>query len=522
MRRAAKFRATTALTAATAVLALSASPAFAGNSHPGTIARAAGVWGTLPATSGTVVTLPQQRTPGTPGANLAQVQAGTHYRIQTNVYLSNVSVTGGVQLNEVLGNRLLSSVTQQVSGAGKMITINYTAKHSGSHLNLSAWSQRGWNRLAATMANIRVAKVSAVGGTVTPVTPTPTPTQTGSPTPTPTPTQTGSPTPTPTPTETGSPTPTPTPTETHTPPGHCAVTSLLIPTCGALWGFYSPGNSASADQAMESAVGRNFDIVKHYHDFGSAGQFPTAAEVSQANSGQILHEAWEPTVWGNTLPGMPATNAKMANGKKIYTWKLVASGALDSYIDSVALKVKAFQKPIFIDFSHENDIADPARGTAADYVAADRHVVARFRAMGATNAVWAWVVSGWRTDPASDALYRSFYPGDDVVDWVGWDPYQHDSSNWRTPQQVFSGFYNLLDRSGIGAGKPRMLGEYGVSPDPRQAAWLAAVPAALQALPKIKAVEYFNSGNWAHFDPNTASSAAFAVAGHNAWLNVSH
>lgn len=217
---------------------------------------------------------------------------------------------------------------------------------------------------------------------------------------------------------------------------------------------------------------------------------------------------------------MPAPDATEKNGKQIYTWRLVASGALDSYIDAEALKVKAFNQPLFIDFSHENDIADPARGTAADYVAADRHIVDRFRALGADNVVWVWVLSGWRTGDDSIPLYQSLYPGDDYVDWIGWDPYNHDPAAWKTPLQTFQGFYNLLDRSGIGAGKPRMLGEYGTAPDPRQAAWLQGIPGALETLPQLKAVEYFDSGSWARFDPGTASSAAFAIAGHDPYLNV--
>ncbi|MBH5320611.1 LPXTG cell wall anchor domain-containing protein [Paenibacillus sp. GSMTC-2017] len=65
--------------------------------------------------------------------------------------------------------------------------------------------------------------------TTTP-TPTPTPTETTTPTPTPTPTETTTPTPTPTPTETTTPTPTPTPTETTTPTPTPTPTETTTPT----------------------------------------------------------------------------------------------------------------------------------------------------------------------------------------------------------------------------------------------------------------------------------------------------
>jgi hypothetical protein len=48
------------------------------------------------------------------------------------------------------------------------------------------------------------------------------------------------------------------------------------------------------------------------------------------------------------------------------------------------------------------------------------------------------------------------------------------------------------------------------------------VPAALQQLPNLKAVEYFNSGSWAHFDPDSPDSEAFAEAGHDPWVNPQH
>src|SRR6185503_14688316 len=46
------------------------------------------------------------------------------------------------------------------------------------------------------------------------------------------------------------------------------------------------------------------------------------------------------------------------------------------------------------------------------YRAAFRHVVEVFRSEGADNARWVW-------SPAGEARALDFYPGDDVVDYVG-------------------------------------------------------------------------------------------------------
>ena len=144
-----------------------------------------------------------------------------------------------------------------------------------------------------------------------------------------------------------------------------ALPATLVPGCGVLWGFYSPANSVAATAAVETAVGRQFDIVKHYHDFSNTpnGMFPTAGEKAQSARGSILHETWDPVLFGRTGPGMPTPDGVTASGRRIYTWSSVADGQLDPYIDTVAAAVRSYGQPLFIDFSHENDIADPACGT---------------------------------------------------------------------------------------------------------------------------------------------------------------
>ena len=298
-----------------------------------------------------------------------------------------------------------------------------------------------------------------------------------------------------------------------TPPA-CGLGPDLVPGCGALWGARFP--SLAEAHAMEAAVGRTFAIEKDYMDFtGTLGSWI----IAEANGGRIMHIAWESQLYHGVPAGMPTPDGRLpTTGRYYYSWRTVSSGRLDAYIDSFALSVKAFGKPLFMDYSHEMDIAETQMGTPADFVAAYRHLVARFRAVGATNVKWAWVVSGWRHQTSYDATYAALYPGDDVVDWVGWDPYNAVAGRWTDALTTFKGFYDVLDRTGIGAGKPRMLGEYGCLVDPRQASWLQGIPDALKALPKLKAVQYYNSGSWGYFAPGTDSSAAFAVAGKDAYL----
>lgn len=272
--------------------------------------------------------------------------------------------------------------------------------------------------------------------------------------------------------------------------GGCAVTSKLVPTCsGALFGLYirTDGNWTQNIADVEQQIGRKVTVVKRYHDFsgaGSAGAFPTAEEKQLMASGHIMHFAWTSKIWGsNATP----------------SWAAIAAGKDDGMLHAEAARLAAVTTPFFLDFDHEMDgKTRSVDGSPAEYVAAYRHIHALFAADGVTKAVWAWVPTGYQNNWSKSAAY---YPGNDVVDWIGYDPYNLSTSNWQTPLQVMKPFYDWLDNGGLGSGaaaKPRMLGEYGSIADPnnpqRRAHWLGEVPSALSALPGLKAIEYWSDG----------------------------
>src|SRR6266508_2823726 len=107
------------------------------------------------------------------------------------------------------------------------------------------------------------------------------------------------------------------------------------------------------------------------------------------------------------------------------SWASIASGGQDAQIDTTAARVKAYGRKLFMAFHTEPEPQVGKYGTAAQFVAAWRHIHDRFAAKGVTNVVWVWQVTGssnWYS------LYKGgLYPGDAYVDWIGWDPY-----NWYT------------------------------------------------------------------------------------------
>ncbi|MEU4382714.1 glycosyl hydrolase [Micromonospora echinofusca] len=343
----------------------------------------------------------------------------------------------------------------------------------------------------------------------------------------PSPSRTVAPSPTPRPTPSTSPTRA-TPSPSASPSGgtdRCgAVSSRLVPSCGAWWGMYSPSSAGdgwdhgAAVAEVEAQVGRKFDIVHRYHDFsnaGSNGAFPDAYQRQQMREGRLMFFAWESRIFSSGT---------------VLTWQDVYSGRYDATIDAVAGRIRDTGVPVFMGFDHEPE-DEPAKGSDADFVRAWRHVHDRFAAAGADNAVWVWTMMGWS---GHYDRYTGLYPGDRYVDWVGYDPYNFHVCNgskvWKSPATTIGGFYRWLDENRLGVGKPRMLAEFGTNfdaadPDAKRR-WFEEFPAALKAHPKIKAAIYFNSPGMTRrsstcdmtMNHDASSVAGFARAGRDSYL----
>ncbi len=267
-------------------------------------------------------------------------------------------------------------------------------------------------------------------------------------------------------------------------PVSCRVTPKLVSGCGVWWGaFVAPnaGDDVSADALLklERQVGRRLAIVHRYHDMsvGKRGVFPDPTE-RLLGVDRLLFIAW----------------ASREYGGRDYRWRDIADGTLDAtVIDPAARRVTAYGRPLFLDFDHEPE-NQPTDGSSADFVAAYRHIHDRFKALGATNAVWVWTVTGFKDHWDR---YRTLYPGDDVVDWVAWDPYDFGTchqSDQHSVEDTIDPFYDwLVDHH---PDKPFMLAEYGTvadAADPKPAVrWYTDLVPVLKDRPRIRAVVQFD------------------------------
>jgi hypothetical protein len=111
----------------------------------------------------------------------------------------------------------------------------------------------------------------------------------------------------------------------------------------------------------------------------------------------------------------------------------IASGRYDAYLRSYASTVKVFGRKVVLSFAPEmNGIWyswSSGHTSPAVYVAAWRHIVTVFRAMGVRNVIWLWTINVNRCRCHIQPPGR-WWPGNSYVTWVGIDGYYYQSS-WK-------------------------------------------------------------------------------------------
>jgi beta-mannanase len=283
------------------------------------------------------------------------------------------------------------------------------------------------------------------------------------------------------------------------PPGGAgggSVSGLLVPSGGALWG------TSMFDAAWERQLGRRFDIVHFYHQWGQS--FPTEQEQALAAQGRLLLLNWK--------AGAP--------------WAQIAAGAQDAQIARTATRLKALGRPLFLAFHHEPEDDTGAFGSAGDYARAFRHVHDVFERVGAGNVVWVWDMMGFVG--GYGPIYDELYPGDAYVDWIAYDPYNwygcRPGTRGRSFEEITEPFYDWT--AAHHPSKPLMLAEYGLREQgpgmPSKAQWFLDELRALKSTrTRIKALVYFNTVHecdW-RITSSAASASAFRQIGLDGFLN---
>lgn len=290
------------------------------------------------------------------------------------------------------------------------------------------------------------------------------------------------------------------------------VTPPPTPTPNAIaLGAYlpnAPGTPSVIDD-FTTLVGTPPDIVMWYQQW--AGPY-TAFSAAGANAvrarGAMPLISWEPWAGNKIDP--------------VWSCQAMVDGNHDAYIKSWAGTVAAWGFPIYVRLMYEMNGDWTAwsptinGNTPALQIAAWRHVVNLARAQGAVNIRWVW--SPNITDGnAKLTPYPDIYPGDGWVDWLGLDGYNWGSlpsgNGWQTFTQVFETLGGSYSKITALSQRPLMIAE--VASAERNTGdkgnWITSMfGSELAAMPRIKAVTWFNANKETDWRVNSSASSLAA------------
>ncbi len=197
----------------------------------------------------------------------------------------------------------------------------------------------------------------------------------------------------------------------HRPTDAPPVAGDLVPNQGVLFGAGLP--TTGSGQLTEATLSEQEDMLSRKLDLHRVYRLWDDAEPDTVLRTDVQR--------GRTP--ILSIKPKYGSGRQV-SWASIARGDQDATIANQADGLKTLTAPVYLSFHHEADLAGNASyGTAAEYVAAWRHYRQVFAARGARNVAFTWIVT--TSTFSKPGVTDSFYPGDDVVDWIALDAF-----NW--------------------------------------------------------------------------------------------
>ena len=165
-----------------------------------------------------------------------------------------------------------------------------------------------------------------------------------------------------------------------------------------------------------------------------------------------------------------------------YTHKNIAAGMFDSELRAYAQAAKSFGTTLLIEYGVEvnTDSFPWSQEGPHAYKVAYRHIVNLFREEGASNVRWAFHI-----DATDNNKGYKWYPGDDIIDWVGTSCYGDYDGKGCTGslREVYNQFASISKTAKLG------IFEWGYGNATDTARTLAEIPVKY---PRIKLLQIWN------------------------------
>ena len=286
--------------------------------------------------------------------------------------------------------------------------------------------------------------------------------------------------------------------------GACQVDEPLGEVSGVLFGVAASTNTTdeaiqrSAFTSVEMKTGRHLELDRIFR------QWETARPGTR--------ERW--TIDEGRTPIVSFKAAAEA------PWAAIARGDHDAELAAIAEGYLALRAQVFCIFDQSPENSGGALGTPTEFAEAYRHIVDTFRSAGVTNVAWTFNLKSTSFPMLAD----QYYPGDDVIDWIGTSAYNFAVG----PTGRWVSFASAIDDFLVWAtphDKPLIVTEWNSREDPddplRRARWIDEARTTVQATPQIRAMSAFWSvGDGTGFDSSMAVLDAFRAFAKDPYTNL--
>jgi mannan endo-1,4-beta-mannosidase len=259
-------------------------------------------------------------------------------------------------------------------------------------------------------------------------------------------------------------------------------------------GFFPPfplSEGGSRLDRAEKLLDRRIEIAMWYQWWDTG--FPLSRKArdfqprwADAAGDRDVLIKWEP--W---RPGRVVAQPEFAVGT-------IFAGNHDAYILRWAQRIREWKRPVYLCPMPEpngfwNGWSAPVGGhTAADYVAAWRHIHRLFCNEGAANTRRVWNPNAG--DQPEDNRMEAYYPGSDVVDVLGLSVYNWGAarswSHWRSFEEIARPYYDRIAELGD---QPIWIAEMGCAPEGGdRVAWIRELFNVLPTMSRLEAIVWFD------------------------------
>ena len=280
----------------------------------------------------------------------------------------------------------------------------------------------------------------------------------------------------------------------------CSInySQIPVPDSGC---YHAAFTGNDTQQQFETLAKKDIAIEMFFTGwpFNKIPDFPLSKCNTIIANGAIPHITWMPQV---------------SSSQYSFPLDAIIYGDYDNFIKGYADQVKSWGNPLFIRLGHEfngdwytygganngdgttNGFGDPAKADGPErFIAAYKHVHDIFKQEDVTNVTWIWCPNNVSSPAASWNEPEEYYPGDEYVDWIGFDGYNFGNSQTWSGWTEFWNIYRPLYATFENYGKPIMIGEFAsVEGGGNKADWITkAYTLYLKySFPKIKAVTWFH------------------------------